>query len=265
MIETLLVSIGFALLAAILGMTCVFVIAKYTNRYDVIDSAWGLVFISIAAVSYFGQPNVELVSAQTLVFALITIWGVRLSVHIYTRCERAAKEDARYTTLRRSYEKKAGGVPVNMYLRVYIVQAILAVLVSLPMIVLASAAPQSIGALAIVGVGVWLVGFLFEAISDYQLAQHSKTAKGSLMTSGLWKYTRHPNYFGEVTQWWGIFLVATIAPLSWIALVGPLTITTLILFVSGVSLSEKRFEGRKGWADYKRRTSMFLPLPPKKR
>lgn len=265
MMQDLLVNVGFSLVAAIVSIVCVFIIARRIGRYDIIDIAWGLVFISIATVVYFGQ-SFEILSIQTLLLALIFVWGIRLSIHIYARWEKSKKEDSRYADLRMSYKPKPGGEALNMFGRVYAVQALLAAVVMLPFIVVVSTDVQFAGWAVAVGVAMWLIGFLFETIGDWQLANHIQKAAGKrkLMTSGLWKYTRHPNYFGEVVQWWGIFIVTITAPLWYIAILGPITITLLILFVSGVSLSEKRFEGRTGWAEYKHRTSKFLPLPPKK-
>ena len=109
------------------------------------------------------------------------------------------------------------------------------------------------------GLIVWIFGFYFESTADKQLSNHIKNPanKGKLMTTGLWKYSRHPNYFGEVTQWWGIFLLSS----SLFTIISPLTITLLILFVSGIPLLEKKYEGRPDWEEYKKKTSIFIPLP----
>lgn len=243
-----------------------FFIARAKGRYDLIDVAWGLTFIGIALVSYAGQVSLQILSVQTLVTALVIIWGIRLSWHIYARWSRTRGEDKRYAAMRTQYKKKLGGVDGTMYVRVFVVQALLALVISAPVLVVNTSEPLALTWLSLTGALVWGMGFFFEAVGDYQLKSYlaSQPKKPPLMTTGLWKYTRHPNYFGEVTQWWGIFVIATMAPLGLIALVGPLVITILILFVSGVPLTEKHFEGRPGWAAYKRRTSSFLPLPPKK-
>lgn len=265
--EIVLLNIGFSLLAAILFMTTIFVIAASRNRFDLIDVAWGLTFISIAFVVYSGQRQIEMMSAQTLAVALVVIWGMRLSVHIYSRWRRSEREDARYAKLRITYAKRPGGLNANMYFRVYLVQAVLAVVVSLPVIVLSSVAPQAIGWLAIVGLVIWLIGFYFEVVGDAQLARFMRQSKGKnkLITTGLWSYTRHPNYFGEAVQWWGIFIIAVATPYWWLALAGPIVITLLLLYVTGVPMMEKHLADRPGWGLYIKRTSKFLPLPPKKR
>lgn len=252
------------LAAAFVFMSFMFAVAYRLNRYDIIDPAWGVVFISIAVVAYTKQPLDQLVSVQTLVLALIVVWGARLFLHLYTRWSGMDKEDKRYNELRSSYSKSFGGVGFNMYFRVYMLQALLAVVISIPIIALSSTLPIAISYLSYLGLAVWLFGFFFETVGDYQLSRHLKKSKGTLMTTGLWKYTRHPNYFGEVTQWWGIFIIALALPEWWILIISPLLITGLILFVSGIPLTEKHFAGRAGWSEYARRTSKFLPLPPKK-
>jgi steroid 5-alpha reductase family enzyme len=256
----------YCLFASLLFLTMVFYAARSRDRYDVIDIAWGFAFIAIAAVAYMMQPSYQLWSVQTLVSVLVLIWGMRLSLHIYERWSRSDHEDKRYTQLRQQYKNKPGGVATNMYVRVFLVQAILAVCVSSSVIVVNMSPPASLSPLAGIGVIVWLIGFYFESVGDAQLRKFTRNHrhKGKLMTQGLWKYTRHPNYFGEVVQWWGIFVIALSAPYWQISIVGPIVITVLILFISGIPLTEKHFEGRSGWKAYKKRTSKFFPLPPKK-
>lgn len=115
------------------------------------------------------------------------------------------------------------------------------------------------------GLVIWLIGFFFEAVGDAQLSEFLKNPKnkGKIIQTGLWRYTRHPNYFGEVAQWWGIWLITLGIPLGWFGIIGPLTITVLILFVSGVPLLEKKYQGRADFEAYKKQTSVFFPLPPK--
>lgn len=259
-------SLLFCLVASVLFISCIFIIARIKHRFDLIDVAWGLVFISIAFVSYTGQSMHELVSVQTLVLLLVIIWGLRLSVHLYCRWEKSSDEDKSYARLRADYAKKRGGVSANMFFRVYMVQAILAVVVSLPIIVVGIYGPSQLTWVSAAGGAVWLAGFLFEAIGDYQLSKFraKPSSKGKIITSGLWKYTRHPNYFGEIVQWWGIFIIVAGSAFWWLALIGPIVITVLVLFISGIPLTEKQFASRKGWDTYKKQTSIFLPLPPKK-
>lgn len=252
----------YGLIASVLLLIMVFFIAKRRDRYDLIDVAWGLTFIAIAGATYMSQSEITLASVQTVALILVGFWGYRLSRHIYARWSVSKKEDGRYTDMRDQYANMPGGVAINMFVRVYLVQAILAVAVSSSVLVLFASAPAAVSWLTLVGTVVWLIGFYFEVIGDAELKHHlaNPKNKGKLMTTGLWRYTRHPNYFGEMTQWWGIFIVALSAGLSfwYISIIGPIVITTLLLFISGVPLTEKRFAGRPGWDEYKRKTSKVL-------
>lgn len=254
--------------AVILGcvlvfMTLMFVLSRLLKRTDIVDAAWGPAFV-VAAVGAFMLNPFGLsfgANAQALVTILVCIWAVRLSATIAKRLMRKA-EDQRYVNLRKQWK---GNEAVNTFLRIFVVQAMLATVISSAVIHINLSQPTVIGVFACIGAAVWLIGFCFESIGDWQLKRFlaSPKNKGKLMTSGLWKYTRHPNYFGEATMWWGIFIIALQTPYGWLGIVTPAVITYLLLFVSGVPMTEKAFEGKPGWNEYKRRTSMFMPLPPR--
>lgn len=246
-------------------MSLVFLVAKQRNRYDIVDVAWGLAFIAIAAVSVTGQDSITIWSTQSLVVLLVLAWGLRLSVHIYRRWQKNIHEDKRYAELRKQYARKPGGLVSNMYLRVFFLQAVLATIIMLPVILLSATETGGLGIWALVGMGVWLVGFYFEVAADSQLSRHIRKGKKALLTSGVWRLSRHPNYFGEATMWWGIWICTIGTPYVWWALISPVVITILVRFVSGVPLTEKLMSKRDGWSDYVKKTSIFLPLPPKKR
>ncbi len=250
-------------LAAVVFMMGVFFIAERIKRYDLVDAAWGSVFIVIAITAFLLQPGEILeFDAQSLVTLLVIIWGGRLTWHILKRIKATKAEDPRYVELRKTWK---GNVRLNVFSRIYMTQAFIALLICIPVIHINLFADNGITQLAWLGVAVWIVGFSFEVIGDRQLRNFvtNPANKGKLMDQGLWRYSRHPNYFGEVTQWWGIFLICLTTPFGWVGIIGPVLISYLILFVSGIPLNEKRFEGRPGWAEYKRKTSVFLPLPPK--
>ncbi len=140
------------------------------------------------------------------------------------------------------------------------------VIISLPVTFIIVHAQDSGSILSVLGICIWLTGFFFEAVGDYQLAKYKKdtASKGKIMTQGLWSYTRHPNYFGEVTLWWGMYVIALSVPNGWMTFPGPLTITFLILKVSGIPLLEEKYKDNPEFQAYKRRTSAFFPLPPGK-
>jgi steroid 5-alpha reductase family enzyme len=146
---------------------------------------------------------------------------------------------------------------------VYLLQGLFLFLIVLPVLLINKTVGISVGILDLFGGTVWVVGFYFEAMGDAQLARFIKNPanKGKLMQGGLWAYSRHPNYFGEVTQWWGLWLVALSVPNGWFSIIGPITITFLILKVSGVPMLEKKMAENPEFAEYKRRVSGFVPLP----
>lgn len=244
----------------LLYMTAVFVSTWSMKRLDVVDIAWGGAFVVAAFSSFLLGPMGLL---QYFVTALVVIWAVRLSSSILRRFLRSNEEDARYKEMRNQWRGSQG---INAFLRIFLVQGVLATIISLSVIAINTGDVSELGGWAYIGMVVWLIGFMFEAVGDRQLRNHlaNPVNKGRLMMTGLWKYSRHPNYFGESVQWWGIFLIALSVPHGWLTIIAPLTITSLLLFVSGVPLTEKRFEGKPGWAEYKKRTSIFIPLPPRK-
>lgn len=249
----------------VIGFAAVmFSVARVIGRYDLVDAVWGWLFIIAAVASYAMQSgNVMTFDVQTAVTLLVVIWGVRLSTHILRRISSTSEEDPRYVELRKKWR---GNVMLNIFLRVYVLQAVLALIIVAPVLAINLRGDGMWSVLAVVGIAIWIVGFICESIADKQLARFisKSTNKGKIMQSGLWRYSRHPNYFGELTQWWGIFVVALTVPGGWVTFFGPLLLSYLIIFVSGVALSEKRFEGRPGWGAYQKRTSVLLPLPPKR-
>jgi steroid 5-alpha reductase family enzyme len=192
---------------------------------------------------------------------LVTIWGTRLAWHIYSR-NKNKPEDKRYADWRNEWGK---WFLIRSYLQIYILQGIFLLLIVSPIIFINKFSNSILGITDLIGILIWIVGFYFESMGDRELKEFisNPNNKGKIMQSGLWRYSRHPNYFGEVAQWWGIFIIALSVSGSFYTIIGPLTITFLILFVSGVPLLEKKYEGRPDFEEYKKRTSVFFPLPPK--
>lgn len=248
--------------SVLIFMTIAFIISWRIRRTDLVDMAWGPAFIIAAVTSFLlnGYDVAVGLNVQTLVTLLVALWAARLTFSIYKRLK-SHPEDERYVALRRKW---SGNVALNTYLRVFVVQAVLAVGISQAVIHINIALPTNLTTLAYVGAAIWLVGFYFETVGDLQLGRFlaDQKNKGKLMTRGLWKYTRHPNYFGEATMWWGIFVIALSVPYGWVGVLTPVLITYLLLFVSGVPMTEKSFQGKPGWEAYKKRTSKFIPLPP---
>jgi steroid 5-alpha reductase family enzyme len=242
-----------------LYMNLWFIISLIKKRNDVADVAWGLGFVVMAWTSFF-LSDVSLLQGL-LVGVLVSIWGLRLASHIYTR-NKGKAEDYRYLAWRKEWGKY---FYLRSYLQVYLLQGFLLFLIVFPVLMINKSLDPGLGWLDFVGLLVWLVGFYFESVGDAQLARFIKDPanKGKLMQSGLWALTRHPNYFGEVTQWWGIWLIALSVSGGLLSIIGPLTITFLILKVSGIPMLEKKMIEHPDFAEYKRKTSMFIPLPRK--
>lgn len=245
-------------------MTLMFAVSRVLRRTDVVDAAWGPAFVVAAVGALMLNPEQLAIgyTIQTLVTLLVAVWASRLSFTIGKRLLRKT-EDKRYVELRSKWK---GNEALNTYLRIFVVQAVLATIISAAVIHINLSLPQVPAGFAYAGAAVWLIGFFFESVGDLQLKRFlaDPKHKGKLMTEGLWNYTRHPNYFGEATMWWGIFIIALEVPYGWLGIVTPVVITYLLLFVSGVPMTEASFEGKPGWKSYKKRTSKFLPLPPNK-
>lgn len=240
-------------------MTMWFFISVFRKRNDVADVAWGLGFVILTWLSYFLSDDT---GARGLVVGiLVSIWGTRLAWHIHAR-NKGKAEDYRYLAWRNEW---GAWFYLRSYLQVYLLQGILLFLIITPVLLINQKAGLALTVFDGLGILVWVIGFYFESVGDAQLAQFLKEPanKGTLLRTGLWKYTRHPNYFGEVLQWWGLWLVALSVPFGLYTIIGPLTITFLILKVSGVPLLEKKMVEHPDFADYKSKTSMFIPLPAK--
>ena len=248
----------FAILAATLFvyMSFWFVVSLLKKRNDVADVAWGLGFILVAWTSYGISPDSGI--RGLIVGILVTIWGTRLAWHIHRR-NRGRPEDYRYQAWREAWGK---WFYIRSYFQVYILQGVLLMVIATPIVLINGQTNNGLGLLDLLGALVWITGFIFESVGDAQLAQFIKNPanKGKLMQSGLWAYTRHPNYFGEITQWWGIGLMALTVPLGWLGIIGPATITFLIVKVSGIPLLEKKMAANPEFAEYQNKVPMLIPF-----
>jgi steroid 5-alpha reductase family enzyme len=225
----------------------------------IVDSVWGPGFALVALLGAGvggGDPL-----RRWLLAAMVTLWGVRLSWHI-TRRNAGRGEDPRYARWRAE-----GGPrwPLRSLVTVFLLQGAILWTVSLPLQTGATAG-AGIRWLEVLGTGVFLAGFLVEALADRQLTRFraDPANRGRVLDTGLWRYSRHPNYFGDALLWWGLWLVGGAATGAWWTVVAPVIMTVLLRYVSGVTLLERGMEERRpGYADYLRRTSPFLPRPPR--
>ncbi|MGI8622617.1 MAG: DUF1295 domain-containing protein [Solirubrobacteraceae bacterium] len=254
---TMLVS-GAAVLALLLAT---FALSLPLRDVSIVDVAWGLAFVDAAWVSAAIGDGDGARSALAVV--LVSVWGLRLAVYIAYRKASHPGEDPRYGQMRERHGARFGLVSL---FTVFGFQALVAWLVSLPLQGAAASTDDGLGPLAYVGAALWLVGMVFEAGGDLQMQRFKADPgnQGKVMDRGLWRYTRHPNYFGDFMVWWGLFAIALDGG-AWWSVVSPLIMTLLLTRVSGKDLLEKSMSKRAGYEEYVEQTSGFFPLPPRTR
>lgn len=253
---------AYGLLGSIAAVSVAFVCAYITKRIDIIDAFWGVaIFASVVAAVIQSQ---EVGTYAYGVIALVGIWALRLSYYIFRRFLRSAKQDERYTEIVGNWPQSF--IWPQVYIRIFLLQAILAAFVGYAASLIIASDTISPWLFA-TGAAVWVAGFIIESMADRQMAAFVQKfgKKNIVMQTGLWKYSRHPNYFGEVTMWWGVWIISLSTDVWHLALVSPLLITILIVCVSGVPPAERRAASRKGWDEYVKKTSMLVPLPTKNR
>ena len=256
---------GTAMLASALAIVTVmlttWVISVMIKNASIVDIVWGLGFVVVA---WTVRLTVDGDTArQNLLTLLVSLWGLRLALYLGRR-NIGHGEDFRYVLMRR---KHGARFPLVSLYTVFAFQGALMWVVSLPVQLGQADDGVSVGPLAVIGVFLWVVGFLFETVGDAQLARFKKDPAnaGKVMDRGLWSLTRHPNYFGDAVQWWGIGIIAAEAGTAAIGLVGPVVMTFLLTRVSGVPMLEHSMAKRRpGYEDYVRRTSAFFPRPPRR-
>jgi steroid 5-alpha reductase family enzyme len=247
--------------AVVLLMLVVWLLSFRLRDVSIFDPVWGQALALVGVVAaVVGEGDG---GRRALLAAMVVLWGGRLGWHLTVRKLHEPEEDRRYAVMR----EKQGDRFVWWSLRmVFGTQALLVLIVSLPLQA-AAGGDGALDALVIPGLLLWAVGLAFETIGDAQLRafKADPASKGQVMDRGLWRYTRHPNYFGDACVWWGLWLVALTAGGVWWTAIGPLVMTVLLVRVSGAGLLEKDIGTRRpGYADYIRRTSGFVPLPPRK-
>lgn len=236
-----------------------FAVALYKKRNDIADIAWGIGYIIICIYLFFiSKPT----SVSLLLYMLITLWGLRLSIHIYIR-NKNKKEDFRYFAWRQAWGKTFYW---RSYLQVFLMQGFILLIIISPVIHASTLASAGWHLFTWLGLFSWLIGFYFQAMADYQLSVFVKnrTSPDAIMNTGLWKYSRHPNYFGEILMWWSIYIITIPLNGSIYFIISPVTITVLLLFISGIPMLEKKHKDNPVFQAYKKRTSAIIPWWPKK-
>jgi steroid 5-alpha reductase family enzyme len=246
------------LVAAVVPFTILWLISLALKDASIVDMFWGPGFILVGcsyAATVPGGPTPR----GVLVLALVTVWGLRLALHIGIR-NAGSGEDFRYRKWRTEADRSFWWIS---YFKVFLLQAVMLWIASSPLLLAQLDETTEVRAADCLGLALWIFGFLFETVADRQLRNFKKNPanSGRVMRSGLWSLSRHPNYFGETVLWWGIGLLALPGD-GWLSLVGPVIITFLLLKVSGVTLLDAALEERRpGYADYMATTPAFVPLP----
>lgn len=252
---------GIVALALLVYFVLWFIISKIKGKYSLVDIAWGGGFVVVAWTGFLTTFSVTAQSITILI--LVTIWGVRLFWHLARR-NWNKPEDYRYVNMR----KRWGTTLVNLkaFLNVFVLQGVLLFIIALPITHSFANESEEFAWWQMLGIVIWIIGFIFEVGGDLQLENFKKNPanKGKLLTTGFWSVTRHPNYFGEALSWWGVFLVALTQMTDFWLITSPIVITLLLLFVSGVPLLEKKYQGRKDFEAYANKTSKFFPFIGKK-
>ena len=251
-----------ALLAAAVVMGATAAVSRRIDKIAVVDVAWGLSFVVIALCLAVVFPDPH----SWLLAALVTMWGGRLAWHIRKRAT-GHGEDPRYATMLGG-EGWSAGAPTVLR-KVFLTQSLLVWFVSLP-IQVAAAYDVRWWWLVWVGVAIWCLGIVFEAVGDAQLAaykQRPRDERPRILDTGLWGWTRHPNYFGDACVWWGLWLAGA-ASLGWVqglaTVLAPVAMTFFIRNVTGAKLLEKTMSQRPGWDEYAARVPLFFPRPPRR-
>jgi steroid 5-alpha reductase family enzyme len=233
-------------------------LSLHLSDVSIVDVAWGLGFILVAWIALaVGDGNG---SRSALVAILVSLWGLRLAGYLAFRKLREPGEDFRYAGMR---ERAGARFPLVSLGQVFVLQGAALWVVSLP-VQASAASEEGLGALEWLGVAVWAVGLFFEAVGDWQLARFKADPanRTRVMDRGLWRYTRHPNYFGDFGVWWGLYLIA-LGGGDWWTIVSPILMSVVLLRITGKEPLERSLRRRRpGYEDYVRRTSGFFPLPP---
>jgi steroid 5-alpha reductase family enzyme len=260
---TLMMTALAGLAAILAALTAAWLLSLKRRDASIADVCWGAGFALLAWLYCLLSPAST--PRSWLVASLVTLWGARLSIHIFRR-NHGHGEDRRYQAMRATH---GAAFWWRSLFTVFWLQGAILWFVALPVLV-AVRASRPAGLTAVDGLGVVLfsIGFAFEAVGDHQLARFKKepSSRGQVLDRGLWRYTRHPNYFGDATLWWGLYVIACATPGGWLTALSPALMTYLLVRVSGVRLLEKDLrKSRPGYREYIARTPAFVPWFPRRR
>jgi steroid 5-alpha reductase family enzyme len=239
-------------------LTCMLIIVQSKKDNSIGNFTWGGGVLLVTLYTFLISNH----SARSLLLtSLICIWAFRLIYYVYSRYKKGA--DPRFVEWQKQWGQYALFIS---FWWIFIMNGIMLTIMSVPSVLVNRSFIPHLNLLDFIGLMIWLVGFCCESVADWQLYAFMKNPmnKGKIMKEGLWHYSRHPNYFGEITMWWGIFCIALSVPYGWIALVAPITITVLLVFFTGVPMLERVFKDNPEYQEYKKHTSMLIPWFVKK-
>lgn len=234
-------------------MSAIFILAIILKNNSIVDIAWGLGFIIISLNGIINNnPSVEIIIINSLVW----IWGLRLSLHIFIR-NSGKREDFRYNNWRKTWKY----FYLRSFLQIFILQGLIMLIIAMPIIKINTIETFKIGIIQVFGIILFFIGFLFESVADYQLLKFKKDKKNTskIIKTGLWKYSRHPNYFGETILWWGLAIITINNSENLFVLLSPIFITFLLIFVSGIPMLEKKYKNNEEFIKYAESTPVFIP------
>ena len=247
---------GTAALLLLGYMCCMFIVGLRARDNSLVDIAYGPAFV-VACWGAWLAGGATLHLRPLVLLGLLSLWGLRLGLHIGFR-HRGQGEDFRYRQFRQDW---GNTILWRSFLQIYMLQAAIVLVIASPVLLTLGAPGGSPTWTDLAGILLFFIGFFFEAVSDWQLTVFKKDPanRGKIIMHGLWRYSRHPNYFGEATLWWGIFLIGLASPSGLYGLISPLIIAFLLLKVSGIPMLEAKYRGNSEFAAYKARTHPFFP------
>lgn len=268
---------AFVITVLFLYFTSLFVIAQKLKNNSIVDIGWGFGFVLVAVTSllytHFSKMGGGLDVFKVISSLVMILWGLRLSIYLLIR-NYGKPEDYRYVNMRKKWGDN--NPELKAFVRVFMFQALFTLLIATPiyfammnMIAPRGSFPSLLSLIPlIIGLIIFVIGFIFQTVGDAQLKRFIKNRQDreQVLDTGLWKYSRHPNYFGEAAMWWGQFIIVmfSVDLIGLVAIISPLTITLLLRFVSGVPLLEKRYADNPKYQEYKKVTPVFFPWFPKK-
>jgi steroid 5-alpha reductase family enzyme len=241
------------------AMNVMFLLAMIIKNNSIIDIFWGLGFLVLAV--YLAFPFNKLNFSQIIFGIYLTAWSLRLSLHIFFR-NAGKPEDFRYANWRRTWKHFV----IRSYFQIFMLQGLMMLVIALPVITIFNAEFKGQPVFSIGGSIIFLIGIIIEAVADFQLNtfRNNPVNKGHIIQSGLWNFSRHPNYFGEALLWWGLWIFSIPGTLWYITILSPVTITLLLRYVSGVPMMEEKYKNHPEWERYSKRVPVFIPGVKKK-